>query len=237
MVVQHGPRTGNELLGVAGACQSVCTVPSETGRTPGSTDPRTAPAHVRWLPPVLGATQAAVSGHHEQGRFAGVDHSSKGQICISATGEHYGEPYPRSTLREPNAGLCSCTMSETKRVLLMLLGVVGIRVSEIVAGLFEDSLSCVEQSAFEEQLRQLTDGFRQRVLRLPLLLTGTSHEPTWCYTTDSTASRRHAQDLRSSTTGWAKSARPNPLYRSRLLRSHHLPMTMAAFGASRETAL
>jgi hypothetical protein len=52
--------------------------------------------------------------------------------------------------------------------LLMLLGSVGIRVSEIVTGLFEDSLSCEEQCAFERQLRGLAEGFRRRVMRTPL---------------------------------------------------------------------
>lgn len=61
-------------------------------------------------------------------------------------------------------------MSEADRALLMLLGSVGIRVGEIVTGLFEDSLSCDEQTAFEQQLRELADGFRQRVLRTPLVI-------------------------------------------------------------------
>ena len=39
-------------------------------------------------------------------------------------------------------------MNEDDRELLMLLGSVGIRVSEIVTGLFEDSLTCDEQLAF-----------------------------------------------------------------------------------------
>lgn len=38
-------------------------------------------------------------------------------------------------------------MNEADRDLLMLLGSVGIRVGEIVTGLFEDRLSCDEQSA------------------------------------------------------------------------------------------
>ena len=61
-------------------------------------------------------------------------------------------------------------MNEADRELLMLLGSVGIRVGEIVTGLFEDSLSCDEQSAFEEQLRELADGFRQRVRRTPIVI-------------------------------------------------------------------
>ena len=36
-------------------------------------------------------------------------------------------------------------MNEDNRKLLMLLGSVGIRVGEIVTGLFENSLSCDEQ--------------------------------------------------------------------------------------------
>lgn len=63
-------------------------------------------------------------------------------------------------------------MNEADRDLLMLLGSVGIRVSEIVTGLFEDSLSCDEQLVFEQQLREVADGFRQRVLRTPLVIDG-----------------------------------------------------------------
>jgi hypothetical protein len=63
-------------------------------------------------------------------------------------------------------------MNEDDRELLMLLGSVGIRVSEIVTGLFEDSLSCDEQLAFGHQLVQLAEGFRQRVLRTPLVIDG-----------------------------------------------------------------
>ncbi|HET9117155.1 MAG TPA: hypothetical protein VFN75_03610 [Pseudonocardiaceae bacterium] len=63
-------------------------------------------------------------------------------------------------------------MNEADRELLMLLGSVGIRVSEIVTGLFEDSLSCDEQLAFEQQLRELAEGFRQRVRRTPLVFDG-----------------------------------------------------------------
>jgi hypothetical protein len=61
-------------------------------------------------------------------------------------------------------------MNEPDRDLLMLLGTVGIRVSEMVTGLFDDSLSCEEQSSFEQQLRELAEGFRQRVLRTPLVI-------------------------------------------------------------------
>ncbi|HEY3893975.1 MAG TPA: hypothetical protein VGL88_01260 [Pseudonocardiaceae bacterium] len=63
-------------------------------------------------------------------------------------------------------------MSEEDRELLMLLGSVGIRVGEIVTGLFEDSLSRDEQIDFEYQLRVIAEGFRQRVLRTPLVVDG-----------------------------------------------------------------
>ncbi|MGH3586915.1 MAG: hypothetical protein ACRDUV_06170 [Pseudonocardiaceae bacterium] len=63
-------------------------------------------------------------------------------------------------------------MSEEDRDLLMLLGSVGIRVGEIVTGLFEDSLSCDEQIAFGQQLVELAEGFRQRTLRTPLVIDG-----------------------------------------------------------------
>ncbi len=61
-------------------------------------------------------------------------------------------------------------MNEQDRDLLMLLGAVGIRVGEIVTGLFEDSLSCDEQLVFAGQLVELADGFRQRVVRTPLVI-------------------------------------------------------------------
>jgi hypothetical protein len=61
-------------------------------------------------------------------------------------------------------------VNEADRDLLMLLGSVGIRVGEIVTGLFEDSLSCDEQLAFSGQLTELAEGFRQRVLRTPLII-------------------------------------------------------------------
>jgi hypothetical protein len=63
-------------------------------------------------------------------------------------------------------------VNEEDRELLMLLGSVGIRVGEIVTGLFEDSLSCDEQIAFGEQLGELAEGFRRRVLRTPLVIEG-----------------------------------------------------------------
>ena len=61
------------------------------------------------------------------------------------------------------------TVNEADRDLLMLLGAVGIRVGEIITGLFEDSLSCEEQLAFSTQLNELAEGFRQRVQRTPLV--------------------------------------------------------------------
>jgi hypothetical protein len=60
-------------------------------------------------------------------------------------------------------------MNEQDRELLMLLGSVGIQVGEIVTGLFEDSLSCDEQLAFADQLTELAESFRRRVLRTPLI--------------------------------------------------------------------
>ncbi|MGH3720425.1 MAG: hypothetical protein ACRDRI_16580 [Pseudonocardiaceae bacterium] len=63
-------------------------------------------------------------------------------------------------------------MTEDDRELLMLLGGVGLRVAEIVTGLFDDSLSHDEQIAFEYQLVGLAEGFRQRALRTPLIIEG-----------------------------------------------------------------
>jgi hypothetical protein len=63
-------------------------------------------------------------------------------------------------------------VNEDDRELLMLLGSVGIRVGELVTGLFEDSLSCEEQIVFGQQLVELADGFRQRVLRTPIVIDG-----------------------------------------------------------------
>jgi hypothetical protein len=63
-------------------------------------------------------------------------------------------------------------MNEEDRELLMLLGSVGIRVGEIVRGLFEDSLSCEEQLAFGQQLVELAEGFQRRVLRTPIVIDG-----------------------------------------------------------------
>ena len=63
-------------------------------------------------------------------------------------------------------------MNEEDRELLMLLGSVGLRVTEIVTGLFEDSLSHDEQLAFRHQLVDLAEGFRQRALRTSLIIEG-----------------------------------------------------------------
>ncbi|MGH3753182.1 MAG: hypothetical protein ACRDRP_10875 [Pseudonocardiaceae bacterium] len=61
-------------------------------------------------------------------------------------------------------------MNEADRELLMLLGTVGIKVSEIVTGLFEDSLRCDEQVVFAKQLSELAEGFRRRAHRTPLII-------------------------------------------------------------------
>jgi hypothetical protein len=63
-------------------------------------------------------------------------------------------------------------VNEEDRELLMLLGNVGLRVAEIVTGLFEDSLSHDEQIAFGHQLVDLAEGFRQRALRTSLVIEG-----------------------------------------------------------------
>jgi hypothetical protein len=60
-------------------------------------------------------------------------------------------------------------MNEADRELLMLLGSIGVRVGEIVTGLFEDSLSCDEQLAFGRQLVELAEEFRERMLRTPIV--------------------------------------------------------------------
>ena len=62
------------------------------------------------------------------------------------------------------------TVNEHDRELFMLLGTVGIRISEMVTGLFEDSLSCDEQLAFAGQLTELAEGFRERVRRTPFVI-------------------------------------------------------------------
>jgi hypothetical protein len=63
-------------------------------------------------------------------------------------------------------------MNEADRELLMLLGSVGIRVGKMVTGLFEDSLSHDEQLVFGQQLVELAEGFRERVLRTPIVFDG-----------------------------------------------------------------
>ena len=62
------------------------------------------------------------------------------------------------------------SMNEADRELLMLLGSVGIRVSEVVTGLFEDSLSCDEQVVFARQLGEVAERFRERVRRTPVVI-------------------------------------------------------------------
>ena len=54
----------------------------------------------------------------------------------------------------------------------MLLGGVGNRVAEMVTDLFEDTLTPDEQIAFGHQLVELAEGFRQRVLRTPIVIDG-----------------------------------------------------------------
>jgi hypothetical protein len=61
------------------------------------------------------------------------------------------------------------------RELLMLFGTVGIRVSAMVTGLFEDSLSCDEQLAFAGQPSGLAEGFWERVKRTPFVIDMESH--------------------------------------------------------------
>jgi hypothetical protein len=63
-------------------------------------------------------------------------------------------------------------VNEADRELLMLLGSVGIRIAEMVTGLFEDSLSCDEQLVFADQLTELAEGFRERVRRTPFVFDG-----------------------------------------------------------------
>jgi hypothetical protein len=52
----------------------------------------------------------------------------------------------------------------------MLLGTVGKRVSQIVTGLFEDSLTCDEQTLFANQLVEVAEGFRHRLHHTPLVI-------------------------------------------------------------------
>jgi hypothetical protein len=52
----------------------------------------------------------------------------------------------------------------------MLLGTVGKRVSQIVTGLFEDSLTSDYQIDFANQLTQLANGFRHRLHRTLLVI-------------------------------------------------------------------
>ncbi|MGH3696687.1 MAG: hypothetical protein ACRDRX_22325 [Pseudonocardiaceae bacterium] len=48
----------------------------------------------------------------------------------------------------------------------------GKRISVIVTGLFEDSLTCDEQTEFANQIAQLAEGFRHRVQHTPLVIDG-----------------------------------------------------------------
>ena len=58
------------------------------------------------------------------------------------------------------------------RDLLMLLDTVGKWISGVVTGLFEDSLTCDEQTLFANQLVEVAEGFRHRVHRTPLVIEG-----------------------------------------------------------------
>lgn len=78
----------------------------------------------------------------------------------------------RDDLLVPDADLDGRAVNEYDRELLMLLGSVGLRVSEIVTGLFEDSLSHDEQIAFGHQLVELAEGFRQRAVRTCVVIDG-----------------------------------------------------------------
>jgi hypothetical protein len=66
-------------------------------------------------------------------------------------------------------------MNEQDRDLLILLGGVGIGISQIATGLFEDSLGRDEQVAFNNHLTVLTDSFPHRALRISLII---GEEPT-----------------------------------------------------------
>ena len=61
-------------------------------------------------------------------------------------------------------------MNEDDRDLLMLLGSAGNRISTIVIGLFEDSLTCDQQIDFANQLIQVAEGFCRRVHRTPIVV-------------------------------------------------------------------
>jgi hypothetical protein len=52
----------------------------------------------------------------------------------------------------------------------MRLGTVGKRISGVVTGLFEDTLSLDEQILFANQLVDVAEGFRYRVHRTPLII-------------------------------------------------------------------
>jgi hypothetical protein len=52
----------------------------------------------------------------------------------------------------------------------MLLGTVDKRISGVVTGLFEDTLTRDEQTLFANQLVEIAEGFRRRVHRTPLII-------------------------------------------------------------------
>lgn len=52
----------------------------------------------------------------------------------------------------------------------MRLGTVCKRISGIVTGLFEDTLTRDEQTHFADQLVEVAEGFRRRVHRTPLII-------------------------------------------------------------------
>ena len=73
----------------------------------------------------------------------------------------------------------SAILNEHDRDLLMRLGTVGKRISGIVTGLFEDTLTRDEQTHFADQLIEVAEGFRRRVHRTPLVIEGdvvTAHQ-------------------------------------------------------------
>lgn len=61
-------------------------------------------------------------------------------------------------------------VNEQDRDLLILLGSVGIGISQIATGLFEDSLGRDEQVALNNHLKVPADHFRHRALGIPLII-------------------------------------------------------------------
>jgi hypothetical protein len=61
-------------------------------------------------------------------------------------------------------------LNEHNRDLLMLLDTVGKWISGVVTGLFEDSLTCDEQTLFANQLVEVAEGFRRRLPHTPLVI-------------------------------------------------------------------